>query len=62
MKKITLQQQIKDHIDDLKLELNRLTAERKDAHDLKLHLKPVLDGRIMEVEKEIEHLLSLLHD
>jgi hypothetical protein len=58
----SLQASIKEHVEVLKSDLARLRADLEDAHDLKLHQRPGLVGRITEVEKEIEYLSSLLYD
>lgn len=62
MKKQNLHQEIREHAASLKIELARLQGELANAHDLTLHLKPGLEGRILEVAKEIEYLESVLHD
>jgi hypothetical protein len=62
MKKASIQTQLKEHLEARKIELERLYAELAGAHDLRLHLAPGLKGRILEVEKEVEYLESLLYD
>jgi len=53
---------LKRHLDGLKTHLEYLKLREAEAKNRTAHEKPVYTGRIIEVEKEIEHLEQVLQE